>query len=262
MLGVITVADWDSIQYLKFKTQRTQPSIDLVKRIDLSNPKKVIDIGCGPGNSTNVLYERFQNADILGVDYSKNMLEKAKANYPKLHFAEFDARNDFWDLDNDYDIVFSNACIQWIPNHKELLPKMMSLLRTGGVLAVQIPVQFNEPIHKIINEVSSRNCWKEKFNFKRIFNILDDCEYYDILSEVSSDFEMWQTTYYHKMNSHQEIIEWYKSTGLKPYLDSLDGQDKEEFLNDVYNEIVKHYKIQKNGEIIFKFPRLFFVAEK
>lgn len=254
--------DWNSNQYLKFKRERTQPSVDLVNRINVDSPNKIIDIGCGPGNSTNVLYNKFPNADILGVDYSDDMLRKATENYPKIKFKKFDANSSKWNLDNDYDIVFSNACIQWIPNHKELLPKMMKLLKTGGLLAVQIPVPYNEPVHRILKSVSSSKEWSGKFNFISPFNILDDGEYFDILSQISDNFEIWRTIYYHRLKSHNDIIEWYKSTGLKPYLDELNETDKELFIKDVYDELTKEYKVQENGEIIFKFPRLFFIAKK
>lgn len=254
--------DWNSNQYLKFKKERTQPSLDLVNRIDIENPKKIIDIGCGPGNSTKVLADRFECAEILGVDYSDDMLKKAKENYPNIKFKKFDASRREWDLDTDYDIVFSNACIQWIPNHNELLLKMMSVLKPGGLLAVQVPLQNSQPVHRILKNVSKSSNWKSKFNFETPFFLLEDREYFDILSEISSNFSMWQTNYYHRLDCHNDIIEWYKSTGLKPYLDVLDENDKELFISDVYNELIKEYRVQKNGEIIFKFPRLFFVAKK
>lgn len=256
------MSDWNSVQYLKFKKERTQPSIDLVSRIDIDNPAKIIDIGCGPANSTKILYDRFPNSDILGVDYSQNMIDKAREVLPQLKFELFDATDKEWSLDKNYDIVFTNACIQWIPNHKELLPKMMSLLKTNGVLAVQIPIQYNEPIHKIIGKVSSSLKWKSRLKEERPFHILSNSEYYDILAKCSTDFEMWTTTYYHRMKSHNDIIEWYKSTGLKPYLDKLNDTDKQSFIDDVYQEVVKQYPVQENGEVILRFPRLFFIARR
>ena len=256
------MADWDSAQYLKFKKERTQPSIDLANRIPLSEPKRIIDIGCGPGNSTKVLLDKYPNADILGVDYSENMLKKAAANYPMLKFSAFDASSEIWNLDKDYDIVFSNACIQWIPNHNELLRKMMSLLNDGGILAVQIPIQYNEPIYKIIQQVVSSQNQENRFSYSNPLNILNDSEYYDILSEISKDFEIWTTTYYHRMKNHRDIVEWYKSTALKPYLDRLDEDGQKAFLADVYSEVLTQYKTQANGEVILRFPRLFFIGKK
>lgn len=256
------MSDWNSEQYLKFKKERTQPSVDLAAKINMENPKRIIDIGCGPGNSTAVLKKRYHDAYILGVDFSPNMIEKAKKDYPDMDFMLFDATRDFEKLEDKYDIVFSNACIQWIPNHKKLLSDMMSILKPNGVLAVQVPMNFEEPIHKIIAEVITRKEWADKIGSGRQFYTLKESEYFDLLSELSSDFSMWKTIYMHRMPSHQSIIEWYKSTGMKEYLAVLSENDKIEFEKAVFNEVEKYYPVQKNGEIIFRFPRLFFTAVK
>lgn len=255
------MSDWNSEQYLKFKKNRTRPSIDLANRLDIKNPQRIIDIGCGPGNSTAVLKKRYPDAYVLGADFSPNMIEKAKADYSDIDFMIFDATKDFEKLDEKFDIVFSNACIQWVPNHKKLLRDMMSILNPNGILAIQVPVNFEEPIHRIITTLVASEKWKKHFS-PRIFYTLTENEYFDILSTLTNRFEIWKTIYCHRMPSHQSIIEWYKSTGMKPYLDMLDGEEKKEFINDVLNEIKKEYPIQSNGEIIFRFPRLFMLAEK
>ena len=121
--------DWNSEQYLKFKTERTQPAIDLVNRINMPNPKKILDIGCGPGNSTEVLFNKYPDAYILGVDKSEEMIKTAKMKYPHLDFKICDVSRDLSELDSDFDIVFSNACIQWVPDHKNLLRNMLNLLK-------------------------------------------------------------------------------------------------------------------------------------
>ena len=256
------MAEWNSDQYLKFKKERTQPSIDLANAIKKDNPINVIDIGCGPGNSTAVLKNRFPNAHIIGADFSPNMIEKAKADYPDMNFMLFDATRDFENLEDKYDVVFSNACIQWVPNHKKLLSDMMCILKPNGILAVQVPMNFEEPIHKIIAEVITRKEWADKIGDGRQFYTLKENEYFDILADISSDFTMWKTIYMHRMPSHQSIIEWYKSTGMKEYLAVLSDEDKIKFEKAVFKEVEKYYPVQKNGEIIFRFPRLFFTAVK
>ncbi len=256
------MSDWNSAQYLKFKNERTQPSVDLVKRIAIEHPKRIIDIGCGPGNSTAVLKQYYPDAYILGVDFSPNMIEKAKSDYPDMDFMLFDAEKDFHKLNGKFDIVFSNACIQWIPNHKKLLSEMMGILNPGGVLAVQIPFQFDQPVHKAIASIAANDKWKSLIPFEKVFNILRENEYFDLLSEISSDFSMWKTVYFHRMPSQFGIIEWYRATGLKPYLEILSDDKKAEFENDVFEEIKQYYPVQQNGEVIFRFPRLFFTAEK
>ncbi|MCM1165222.1 MAG: methyltransferase domain-containing protein [Lachnospiraceae bacterium] len=253
--------DWNSEQYLKFKTQRTQPAIDLAARLD-GDPAEMIDLGCGPGNSTRVLKNRFPNAHITGADNSENMIEKARSENPDLDFTRLDISGDLSALNGKFDVVFSNACLQWLPNHAELLPKLFGLLRNGGTLAVQIPMNFDEPIHQIIGRVSESAKWSGKFPEKRIFGTLSQSEYFDILSGMTDDFEIWRTTYCHRMPSIESIIEWYRSTGLRTYLAALSEEDGAEFTAEISAELEREYPKQKNGEIIFKFPRFFFIAKK
>lgn len=253
---------WNSEQYLKFKKERTQPAIDLINRIPVLMPLSIIDIGCGPGNSTERLKMRYPNAAVVGADNSENMLEAAIEKYPDMEFILCDASKDLNNIGRKFDIVFSNACIQWIPDHPKLLREMMSLLKEGGALAVQIPMNYDEPIHRIIGEAVKSEKWRDKFNDPRHFYTLSCGEYYDILAEISTDFSMWQTTYFHRMKSHSDIMEWYKSTGLRPYLEALSPADKSEFEKDIFREVEKAYPKQANGEIIFRFPRLFFISIK
>lgn len=252
--------DWSSKQYLMFKNERTQPAIDLVNHICINDPQKIIDIGCGPGNSTQILAQRFPDAYILGVDNSPNMIETAKKDYPNLDFKICDAGKDLSNINNDFDIVFSNACIQWIPNHNELLKNMIGILKPGGILAVQMPMNYQEPIHKIIEEISSSDKWKSEFTNPRSIYNLTQSEYFDLLSEISLEFSMWETTYYHKLKSHEDIMQWYSSTGLRPYLNVLSDEKKKIFEQEILDRITKEYPKQKNGEIIFRFPRFFFIA--
>jgi trans-aconitate 2-methyltransferase len=254
------MADWNSVQYLKFENQRTQPAIDLVNRINIDNPKKIINIGCGPGNSTQVLAQRFPNAYILGVGNSSNMIKTAKRDYPNLDFNTCDASNDLSIFDNDFDVVFSNACIQWIPNHNQLLKNMIELLKPGGILAVQTPMNYQEPIHKIIDEVSTNEKWKSEFSNPRYFYNLTQSQYFDLLSEISLEFSIWETIYCHKLKSHKDILEWYRGAGLRPYLSVLSEEKKNAFEQDIFERIVEKYPTQKNGNIIFRFPRFFFIA--
>ena len=256
------MSDWDSSQYLKFKSERTQPAIDLVNRITVKNPNNIIDIGCGPGNSSFELKKSFPSARVLGIDNSENMIKAANDRYGDIEFKLCDASTELCKIGEKFDVVFSNACIQWVPDHKPLLENMMSLLNNGGMLAVQMPMNYEEPIHKIMSAVAVSEKWKDKLGFQRHFYTLSPEEYFDILSEISSGFSIWQTTYFHIMESHDDIIQWYRGTGMRPYLSRLSETDGAEFENDVKRELVKAYPKQKNGKIIFRFPRLFFTAVK
>ncbi|ANU52572.1 methyltransferase domain-containing protein [Acutalibacter muris] len=257
------MSGWNAQQYLKFKKERTQPAIDLAARIEYDAPAKALDVGCGPGNSTAVLKARFPGANVTGADYSGNMVETARKDYPELEFIKCDISAELDSLPHDYDIVFSNACLQWVPDHPSLLPRLMGLLKPGGLLAVQIPMNYQEPIHKIIEATVAQSPWTELIPYMRLFYTLSQEQYFDILSEVSTDFTLWQTTYLHRMPSHQAIMDWYSSTGLRPYLDAAVSEAaRDGFYQEVFSQVREQYPIQKKGEIIFRFPRFFFIAQK
>lgn len=257
------MSDWNAQQYLKFKKERTQPAIDLAAHLYLKAPRKALDLGCGPGNSTAVLKARYPEARVIGGDYSDNMVETARNDHPELEFIRCDISTDLEALPHYFDIVFSNACLQWVPDHPALLPKLMGLLKPGGLLAVQIPMNYQEPIHKIIGRTASQSPWNQLIPYMRLFYTLSQEEYFDILSEVSSDFTLWQTTYLHRMPSHQAIMDWYSSTGLRPYLDAaINEEARAGFYQELFRQVREEYPAQKNGEIIFRFPRFFFIAQK
>jgi trans-aconitate 2-methyltransferase len=253
------MAAWNAEQYLKYAGERTQPAIDLAARIPVEAPQRVVDIGCGPGNSTEVLARRFPNAHILGVDNSPEMIKAAREAHPQLEFALCDAATGLEALGTGFDVAFSNACIQWVPDHPALLWRMLALLRPGGALSIQDPMNFEEPIHRIIAEVS---CAWLAGRTPRIFHTLTPGDYYDLLAESASSFCMWETTYYHTMRSHEDILEWYRGTGLRPYLALLPEADCPAFERDILTRVAAAYPKQKNGGILFRFPRLFMLATR
>lgn len=256
------MAEWDARQYSKFEQERTLPARDLCAAIPLNRAERIIDVGCGIGNSTAVLKARYPDAHVTGADMSESMLAAARRDHPELEFIHFDAAKDFPRLDGGYDVVFSNACIQWIPDHPGLLRNMMGILKPGGVLAVQTPMIDDEPIHRIIVELAGSGRWRAHFPQQRIFHNLTQGQYFDELAAISSDFSIWQTTYCHRMPSHQHIMEWYKGTGLRPYLSVLNTPDAAAFEAEVLAGVTKAYPVQRSGEIIFRFPRFFFTAVK
>lgn len=256
------MTQWNAEQYLKFEKQRTRPAIDLSARIPIAHPKKIVDIGCGPGNSTAVLQQRFPEAEILGVDASDEMVRAAREAHPDLHFEKCDAQIDLPTIGTDYDVVFSNACLQWIPDHPAMVRHMLDVLHPGGILAVQIPITGDEPIHKILMKLVQSPQWKQSFLRPRAMYCLTPSSYYDLLSETTQDFHIWQTTYFHHMPNHEAIVEWYRGTGLRPYLNALHPDRRERFVEDVRKEVRRAYHAQKDGTVIFRYPRLFFVATK
>ncbi len=252
--------DWDAEQYLRFTNERTQPAVDLVGRVAGLGlqPGRILDVGCGPGNSTRVLARQFPGAQLLGVDNSPEMVRTAKEQNPDLSFRLLDAGGDLAPLGSDFDLVFSNACLQWIPDHPALLPRLLGLLGAGGVLAVQLPT--NERMQRLLADVAARDRWRARMPQSRTFYTLSPAEYYDLLSATVGEVALWQTTYYHRMPSHGEIVAWYRSTGLRPYLEQLPDNEKSLFEEDVCREVERAYPPQKDSEVLFPFPRLFFVA--
>lgn len=248
--------DWNVTLYRKFEKERTQPAQDLANAIEGDAPKYILDVGCGPGNSTAVLKKRFPDAQITGADNSDDMLQTAAKNHPDLQFIKIDAQKDLNRLSRKYDVVFSNACIQWIPDHEKLLRDMINLLNEGGTLAVQVPQQQ----HRVIDNVAKK--WSDKILEPRRLYTLQAEEYFNILAQYTKTVRLWQTDYFHIMPSHQSIVDWYKGTALRPYLNQLSPQDRELFEKDVLLQTQKIYTPQPSGVILFKFPRLFFTAQK
>ena len=256
------MSDWKPELYLKFENQRTQPSIDLVSRIDMCNPKRIIDIGCGPGNSTAVLKNRWPNADITGLDSSPAMIAQASKTDSDITWVCLDASSDLSALGR-FDIVFSNAAIQWMPHHEELLPNLFSLLESGGALALQIPNTAHMPIHIALQTLVNSEKWHAQLGGVATHSVFPAPYYYDILSTLSDDIDLWETHYYHVMESHQSIVQWYSSTGLRPYLNNLDSDSAQAaFLAEFENELKVAYPAQNNGFVLFPFVRIFVIVRK
>lgn len=255
------MGSWDPKQYAEFMKQRTQPSIDLVSVVKVVNPKNIIDIGCGPGNSTAVLMNKFPEAEITGADVSDSMLETAAKKYPQGNFIHFDISQEHPEAQSKFDIVFSNACLQWVPDHIKLIPRLFSFLRPHGQLLVQIPYKQLDPMYDIIKDMRLSNRWCTLFeNDPLHFFTLSENDYFDILAENTEDFTMWKTVYFHRLKSVDDIVDWYKGSGIRPYLDLLSREDASEFLADFRTRLAEVFKERKNGEILFRYPRLFFSA--
>lgn len=252
------MSDWNSELYLKFREQRTQPALDLAARLKRSSPKTIADIGCGPGNSTSVLKSAFPNADIVGIDSSPNMIEKAKSEHPDISFRICDA----YLLEGKYDLLFSNACLQWIPDHYKLIPALMEKLNENGVLAVQIPMNGDEPLFKLIKEIAEEPKWGLDKVSLQTNETLAPTEYFNILASCSKSFDIWETKYYHNLPDCKAMAEWVKGTRLRPYLEHLTEEQGAEFENETAERSKELYPVMNNGEVVLGFRRFFFTAVK
>ena len=257
------MSDWNPNHYLQFDRQRTQPSIDLVTRIMMDAPERIIDIGCGPGNSTNVLKIRWPRAEITGLDSSQAMIAEARTKHPDIGWVQADASGDLSQL-GTFDVVFSNAAIQWIPDQERLLPKMFGMLNLGGILAVQVPDTEQMPVYIELNKLAASDKWKNRFiGMKSTHSVHNAPFYYDAICGLSNEIDVWETRYFHVMESHTDIVKWYSSTGLRPYLDCLkDDAPRAEFLEEFENALRDVYRIQADGRVLFPFTRIFFTAKK
>jgi trans-aconitate 2-methyltransferase len=251
--------DWNPDKYLLFKNERTQPAVDLAEKINLNDPKNIIDIGCGPGNSAQILVSKWPNCNVVGLDSSRSMIEKAKNDYPNQTWIHEKAENIA--DDEKYSLVFSNASLQWMDNHETLIPKLWNAVDDNGAFAAQIPNFANMPVNFAINDALK----KEKWN-NRIKNITWNKQlhglsyYYELLSKYTNEIILWETRYYHIMESIKGIIDFVYSTALRPYLEQLTENEKREFVNEILDECKKYYKEQTNNKILFPFQRMFIIA--
>lgn len=248
------MSDWDPEQYLRFGDERTRPARDLAMHVGIK-PGTIVDVGCGPGNSTLVLRDMFPDADIEGIDSSPEMIEKARSGNPGMDFRVGDARC----LDGNYDLIYSNACLQWIPDHETLIPSLMERLNEGGVLAVQMPMNAEEPLYRLIDDVVREPKWKLDPDIHS-GQVLTPGEYHNILSSCSSAFDMWETRYYHRMPDHRALVEWVKGSRLRPYLECLDDQTAREFEDEIVERSKDLYPVMDDGNVVLGFRRFFFTA--
>lgn len=255
------MADWNPSLYLKYGEARTRPAAELAAAISLTAPARVLDVGCGPGNSTAVLAARFPGAAVTGVDSSPAMVAAAKVAYPQYEFKACDISSQLETLGCGWDVIFSNACLQWVPDHKALVPALYGLLAPGGVLAVQVPQQQAQPVHTLLRQLAASPRWCGKLA-ARPLHLLTPAGYWALLARLTPAFRLWETVYYQTMESQEALLEWYRGTGLRPYLAQLAPEDQPAFEADVLAGIRRLYPADENGRVLFPFPRLFFLAEK
>jgi trans-aconitate 2-methyltransferase len=252
--------DWSARQYLKFEDERTRPPRDLLAQVPLQRPHRAVDLGCGPGNSTELLVERFPQSEIIGLDSSPDMLRKARERLPNCTFVEADIAT--WQPDPDTDLIFGNAVMQWLPDHPAIMRRLLEKLPDGGVLAIQMPDNTREPALMFQREVGASGPWANDPEVKAAAR--DDLPspeaYYDILKPACARIDIWHTIYNHVMATPQAITEWFKGSSLQPFLSPLDAAAREQFLAAYTKKIVGAYRPRFDGKVLLRFPRLFILA--
>jgi trans-aconitate 2-methyltransferase len=255
------VGEWSAAQYLKFEDERTRPARDLLARLPLDRPRRIADIGCGPGNSTEMLAERYPAAEVVGLDSSTEMLAAARKRLPDVTFVEADVAG--WAPDRPFDLIFANAVFQWVPDHLGVVARLLEAAPPGGVLALQVPDNLDEPTHELMAGVASTGPWQARFAAPIARETIPPpAAYYDRLKPLSARVDIWHTVYYHPLEDAGAIVEWVKGTGLRPYLDRLDAGEREVFLAAYLAEIERAHPPLVDGRVLLRFPRLFVVAAR
>jgi trans-aconitate 2-methyltransferase len=253
---------WSVDQYTKFEDERTRPVRDLVAQIRTHPVRAAADIGCGPGNSTEVLQARFPEALITAMDSSPEMVEAARKRLPNIHCEIADIAN--WPNPGPFDVILANAALQWVPDHETHLPRLLAKLAPGGTLAVQIPDNLDEPAHVLMRQIAADGPWAPKLAEASASRAVRRSAewYYRLLRGHSASVDIWRTIYHHPLAGAGAITEWFKGTGLRPFLDPLDDGERAEFLQRYTVAISQAYRILDDGTTLLPFPRLFFIAQR
>lgn len=260
LLECTHMPQWDADLYLRFAGERTQPAIDLIQRIQLRAPQRIIDLGCGPGNSTAALRRRWPEATIIGLDTSIPMLETARQEYPNGIWEVGDAGS--WRAAEPFDLVFSNAMLHWLPDPEGTCRHWLDQLRPGGALAVQVPAHYDSPVHRQTLEVANHPAWSDRMQGARIAAThRSPAFFYDVLVPLVSRLDLWETIYYHALAGPEGVVEWFRGTGLRPFLAALSSDEERQlFEHMLLQRYTAAYPRRPNGQVLFPFRRLFFVA--
>ena len=251
---------WNPQIYLQFGGPRTRPAADLLARVPVETPERVIDLGCGPGNSTALLAARWPKAELEGLDSSSAMLAEAAVSGVAARWVLADLAD--WTPAAPYDVIYSNATFQWLDHQQVLLPRLMGFVAPGGAFAFQVPVNFHAPSHALMRAVAADPLWSDRLAGVRDVAFHTAQDYFDLLRPLARDLDIWETTYLHVLDGEDAVYRWVSATGLRPYLAALDGDAKDEFIRLYKARLNEAYPRRADGTTLLPFQRLFVVALK
>jgi len=263
------MGSWDPNLYLKFGAERTQPAWDLARRLAAilgtrGSPlaPAILDLGCGPGNSAAVLAALWPGSLLVGLDSSPDMIEAARRSPFPAEWAVADAST--WEPGRSFDAVFSNAALQWIPDQAGLLERAWSWLVPGGALAFQVPGNEGSPLHRAVKAQAASPSWSGTFLHPVAGHRGEEPDfYYEVLAPFGGELQVWETTYWHLLPGHGSLLEWYRGTGLRPWLEALpDEESRSAFVDELLEAVRKDYPSRADGSVFFPFRRIFFTATK
>jgi trans-aconitate 2-methyltransferase len=255
---------WDPAKYVEFGNHRDRPYFDLTARVHTDQPSYVVDLGCGPGNLTATLAERWPGAEVLGIDSSAEMLQQAEdhaARAARLSFAQADIAE--WMPSERTDVVVSNAALQWVPGHPALLAGWLEALRPGAWFALQVPGNFRSPSHVLMRQLAESQRWKEALGgvLRHDDAVAEPDQYLNIMLDAGCDADAWETTYQQVLQGRDPVLEWVRGAGLRPVLDALPAADAAEFEAE-YSELLREAYPATSHGTVFPFRRIFAVARK
>lgn len=255
---------WDAAQYTRFEAERNRPIHDLLAQLPDEGIASAVDIGCGPGNSTELVMRRWPQARVSGMDSSPEMIAAARKRLPGVPFEMADVQS-WTSAQPAPDLLFSNAAMQWVPDHGRVLPALVRQLAPGGWLAVQMPDNLLEPAHRLMREVAARGPWAQRLAAASARR--DDPHpvdwYFRVLRDAGTSVDIWRTTYYHQLcGGAAAVVEWFKGSGLRPFLQPLDEAEKADYLARYQQALEGVYPTLADGTVLLPFPRLFFVARR
>lgn len=253
------VSTWDPNLYLRFTDQRLRPALDLMARVPLTEARAIYDLGCGTGNVTALLLERWPQARITGVDASPEMLQKAKP-ISAIQWQQADLAK--WHAGSPADLVYSNAAFHWLDHHEVLFPHLFSQVSSRGFLAIQMPRQHVMPSHQILFELVREDRWNVLAQAIRENPVHEPGFYYERLSSEAAMLDIWETKYLHVLEGEDPVLNWLAGSILLPVLDHLDSSSKAAFLSAYGKRLREAYPARADGKTLLPFLRLFIVAQK
>jgi trans-aconitate 2-methyltransferase len=259
---------WNPAQYLQFEGERLRPALDLLARVPLDNPRNIIDLGCGSGNVTRLLAERWPDAKVVGVDSSPSMLEQARTatrGDPRFTFVAADLAH--WHPAAPVDLVYSNAALHWLPDHAALFARVAAMVAPEGALAVQMPDNFRAPSHTLIADLARSERWRKRLaDIVREPPVAAADSYFGWLAPLMSAVDIWLTEYLQvlpaRTDDEHPVAAWTKGTWLVPFIEALDEQERAKFLRDYMRHLARDYPPTQDGRTLFPFRRLFIVAAR
>jgi trans-aconitate 2-methyltransferase len=254
---------WDAQQYLRFAGERTRPAFDLLQRLpEQLEPRRIIDLGCGTGEITLALKRRWPEAEVSGLDSAPAMLAKARALGDEVEWIEADIAR--WSPERPFDLIFSNAALQWLDGHEALFVRLVEALAPQGLLAVQMPRNYEAPSHRLMRETAAQAPWGDRLRaLIRTEPVLRPERYYALLAPRASALDLWETEYLHVLEGETPVLDWVKGTGLRPLIDALaEPQERAAFIAQYQARLAEAYPRRPDGKTLFPFRRLFLVARR